>query len=632
MVYTSLVFLFCIMLLSRAAGAKTGDGKNATGISVSDVSLSSIRYALGASETVRFAASELSRYLLQATGATLPVSVGRPEAGVMFVTADMPSELRNSFQRNRFDRALVTAKEGCVYLVGENDRSTLYCVYDFLQQYAHIEFFGPGESHECIPPVKRITLSPTINTKYGSDMDIRDYYMKPDEPVTIDFLTKNRINLITGFLDLGAGLPVMPTYAAEIRKRGLLIRGPLHNWSSFILDPKLFDTHPEYFPVVGGKRTVNNRTACFSNPKAVEIFMNNWREFVRKKKGAWDIITFWPEDIPDPNYCGCPECVKEPNSNWYIMLVSKAAKIVEEEAPGTVFEFIAYHSLRTPPTWKVELPSNGRNMLMNLCIGYDRDLYIPIDGEPECNRKIIGMMDKWLSYLKSVGFRGRTMIMDYYNLCEMPGMGPRSHAFLWPVDVMQKDCRYYLKRGITGVGDWVLYFNLCVPTPLMMWSWLKVWTDTGLNMRKLEDRFYSAYFGDVGRPIGDYMRRLTELMHELTPLDCAKNVAQIEKMVASLGSINTASLSEQVKHRLEVVKIHGLYCILLKKAYTATVTGDKAKSDAYRKEFAAFFTTTHYDVLKTEIDMPPFGTDYWWFCIESYAGFEKALATDPRLH
>ncbi|MHB1461938.1 MAG: DUF4838 domain-containing protein [Armatimonadota bacterium] len=631
MLVSFLLGILMTLVMLRSASARDNQS-SANGITLAGTPLTAVIYPPASSATIKFAASELSRYLAKATGSELIAREGQPEAGAFYITNASSPQLRVSFKARCFDRAVALSQNGTVYLVGENDRSALYCVYDFLQQYAKIEFFGPGESHECIPPVRRITLSAAMNTKYGSDMDIRDYYMKPDEPVTVDFLAKNRINLITGFADLGAGLPVVAPYAAEIRKRGMLIRGPLHNWSSFILDPKLFDEHPEYFPVVGGKRTVNNRTACFSNPKAVEIFMNNWREFVRKKRGAWDIITFWPEDIPDPNYCCCPECVKEPNSNWYIMLVSKAAKIVEEEAPGTVFEFIAYHSLRTPPTWKVELPSNGRNMLMNLCIGYDRDLYIPIDGEPECNRKITGMMDNWLGYLKSVGFRGRTMIMDYYNLCEMPGMGPRTHAFLWPVDVIQKDSRYYLKRGITGVGDWVLYFNLCVPTPLMMWSWLKVWSDTRLNLRKLEDRFYSAYFGELGRQIGDYMRRMTELMHELTPLDCAKNVAQIEKLVASLGSISTSALSEPVKHRLDVVKVHGLYCILLKKAYTATVTGDKAKSDAYRKEFAAFFTETHYDVLKTEIDMPPFGTDYWWFCIESYAGFEKNLATDPRLH
>jgi hypothetical protein len=62
----------------------------------------------------------------------------------MFVTTTLPKNLHSGFQKSGCDRALVVAKSGCVYLIGENNRSSLYAVYDFLQEFASIEFFGPG--------------------------------------------------------------------------------------------------------------------------------------------------------------------------------------------------------------------------------------------------------------------------------------------------------------------------------------------------------------------------------------------------------------------------------------------------------------------------------------------------------
>lgn len=632
MIGTSLLMTAGALVLAKAVRAREGDRQSSfgTGISLAGIPLTRVVYPAGASETERFAASELARYLQKASGFRFSVSEGAPAQGALFVSALIPAGIRTGFRKDGYDRAFVTAKNGCIYLIGENKRSALYAVYDFLQQFVKIEFFGPGESHECIPPVAHITLPALLNAKYGSDMELRDYFTSV--PESIDFMAKSRINTITVGLDIGAGLPDPPSPANEIRKRGLLVRGPVHDWHFFMLDPKLIDAHPEYFPMVDGKRTVNNRTACFSNPKAVQIFMDNWREYVRVNRGAWDIITYFPEDVPDEHYCGCPECIKEPNANWYAMLVCKAGKIVDEEAPGTRMEFCAYHSLRTPPTRKFEYPSSGRNLVVNLSLGYDRNLYEPLDSDDKFNKLVNAMLDKQLAYLASCGYKGTVLMQDYYNLCEMPGMGPRTHSFLWPVDVIKKDLQYYKKRGVTAVADWVLYNKMCFPTPYMMWAWLRIWSDNKVDLTKLENRFYPTYFGAAGSKVRDYIHRLTPLMHELISVDNDRNVAKLEKLVKTLDGINTASLPEIIRHRVDVVKIHGLYCILLKKAYHAITTGDQVKSAAYRKEFAAFFTETHGDVLKDEIDPNMFGTDYWWFCVGAYQGFDRAMATDPRLH
>ncbi len=628
MAWVSLFLLVCAVVLAMSMETSASQ-KAGTGISVGDTALTAIRYPAGASETVKFAASELAEYLEKATGAKLSVAEGKPRPGVMYVSAVMLKSLRTGFRKSGYDRALLKSKDGCIYLIGENDRSALYAVYDFLQDFIKIEFFAPGETHEYIPPVKHIELPATLSSKYGSEFEIRDYYAPYGWIDTIDFVAKNRLNSI---IINGVEKTLHKAYIAEIHKRGMTLRGPGHNWSNFLPDASLFDTHPEYFPVIDGKRAVNGRTACLSNPKVVEIFLDKWRAYVHEHRGFWDTITLWPEDVADEHYCGCPECIKEPNANWYIMLATKAATIVEEEAPEARFEFIAYHSLRNAPTVKVKFPSDGRNMLFDLCLGYDRDSYEPINADVKYNQTIVSMMDKWKSYLDSCGFKGKTIIMDYYNLCEVPDIGPRSRAYLWPVDVIQKDCQYYKQRGLDGVGDWVCASVVSFPTPFVVWSWTKVWTDTNVDLAKLENRFYPVYFGTAGNQVKDYIHRLTALMHEKAKSIDDPSITGIEDLAKSLDNIDTSQLSDTIRHRIQVLKVHAEYCLLLKKAFVSMATGDPEKWAPYEKQLKAFFIETHKDVLKNDMDIPPAFINVWWDFADRDPASAKSFAEIPTAH
>jgi hypothetical protein len=625
--WKAVALMVCWMVLTGRASASAVD--SSTGIRVDGHALTRIRYPAGASETVKFAASELARYVEKVSGAKLSVAEGKPERGAMFLSTTLPKNLRLEFQTNGFDRALVVAKQGCVYLIGENDRSALYAIYDFLQDFGRIEFFGPGERHEYIPPVARLELPGTLSAKYGSAIQIRDYFVNYGWNETIDFLAKSRLNsIIISSLDKGSH----PQYLAEIHKRGMLLRGPSHNMSHFLPDEALFKDHPEYFPMVDGKRVINHRTACFSNAKAEAIFLAKWRNYVREYRGFWDTVTFYPEDYADEHYCGCPVCIQQPNANWYIVLVTKAAKILEEEAPEMRFEFCAYHSLRTAPTRTVRFPSDGRNMTINLSLSYDRDAYAPIDCDIKNNQAIVSMLDGWLRYFTTCGYRGKTLMTDYYNLCEIPGIGPRSRAYLWPVDVIQKDCRFYQARGLDGVSDWVCMRALCFPTPYVLWSWMKIWSDTEVDLTKLENRFYPAYFGAAGGRVRDYIHRLTALMHvKATKVD-ETNITEIETLAATLKAIDTSQLSGTVRHRIEVLKVHAEYCVLLKQAFVSMASGDPAKWAPYEKQLKSFFTQTYKTVLRDEIDIPPAFGDLWWDWANRDPQSAKGFAESPTAH
>ncbi|MCX7010060.1 MAG: DUF4838 domain-containing protein, partial [Kiritimatiellaeota bacterium] len=332
------------------------------------------RHAADASAPVKFAAGELQRYLNAILGISLPIEAGAAQRGAFFITTagDDPTAQailgQSADDMKRYDRSVVAVRDGCIWLVGENPISALFAVYDLLKARCEVRFFGVGPEHECVP--KRASMAVPADgdvLRQASAFALRDYWTSNRE--TADFAVKNRLNMISmGDAPKGE----QPRF---LRDRGVIIRGPGHIWGSFVPDATLFKEHPEYFPLnKDGQREASKRTACFSNPEVNRLFLDKLRGYLRANP-EWDIFAFWAEDVSDPVYCHCAECAKLTLPDWYMTLVNQAAQVLAEALPRARFEFIAYHGTRNPPTQVKQLFQNGRRMLLDLCIGYTRDIH-----------------------------------------------------------------------------------------------------------------------------------------------------------------------------------------------------------------------------------------------------------------
>ena len=67
-------------------------------------------------------------------------------------------------------------------MVGENPRSALYAVYDFLQDRLGIRFYGPGAINEIVPTHDKLELAPGMTFQTGSALEFRSYYATPECP------------------------------------------------------------------------------------------------------------------------------------------------------------------------------------------------------------------------------------------------------------------------------------------------------------------------------------------------------------------------------------------------------------------------------------------------------------------
>jgi hypothetical protein len=566
-----------------------------------------IRMAPGSPEPVRFAASELQVYLRKAVGVDLPVAEGKLEKGTFFVStwqfAPEATAGIGDLGEDGFDRCAIGVHDGCVYLIGENPRSALFAVYDFLQACLGVRFLGPGTDHEFVPVRSTLALDESFLLRKGSAFEFRDYYLpNPESAATVDFLAKNRVNAFC--------IVATPDQAPlAIRRRGGLIHGPGHIFREFLPDPGLFPEHPEYFPLVDGKRTITGKGACFSNPEVQRIFLNRLRNFIRTRP-YWDIFALWAEDVSYAAYCECAKCAKITTGGWYITLVNEAALVVEQELPTALFEFIAYHETRWPPKEVTPLYKNGKNMILNLCLGYTRNGFYPLASGKDGNAEVLGMYAAWNKRLAEIGFEGRRILFEYYNRCELTaGHGPSGQALIWPMNVIAEDTRYYLADGIRGLGDWVCFDRLCWPTPFNVWCWLQWYSTPNRPLSDLENDFYPAYFGEAGPGVLTYVHALQEAMYADTSRDNIEKITNLREQIDSLVAVQP---DPAVKHRLEIVRNHHEYCVMLKRIWLAFIENDEPAWRGTLKDYVDFYPVTHRILLEGEIDIPSQFMNLWY--------------------
>ncbi len=581
-----------------------------------------IRHNSGAPAPVKFAARELQRYLEFILGNRLPIHEGEPEPGCFFIAEagsdPSASSVLGTTDDGRHDHAAVSVAGGCVLLAGENPISALFAVYDFLKARCGVRFFGVGPEHEYVVKRDRLALPAEGDVlRQASDFALRDYWTSSLE--TADFAVKNRLNMVSmGSAPKGDRLKFL-------RDRGVIIRGPGHIWSSFVPDAALFKDHPEFFPMnKDGQREMSKRTACFSNREVNSIFLEKLRGYLRANR-EWDIFAFWAEDVPDPVYCHCPECAKITLRDWYMILVNQAAQLVAEELPRARFEFIAYHGTRNPPAAVKQIYQGGQNMILNLCIGYSRDIYHPLASATHGSAAVYEMYRNWRKYLDEVGFKGQILLMEYYNLCEGPNQGPRGRALLWPMEVIREDTRFYRADKIDGLGNWVCFERLSWPSPFCLWAWLQLYTDCDRTIEELKDDFYPKYFGDAGSIVRRYADLLESAMHErVTP----RNIKAVESLAKILDEPN-APMPADIARRINAVRIHNQYCVMLKRIYQAFIDDNVGQWQELEKPFREFFEVTHRQALTGEMDIPPHWANSWYDYWAKSEKSRKQLVENP---
>lgn len=231
-----------------------------------------------------------------------------------------------------------------VVIAGGRLRGAMYGVYTFLDRLGFRWY------------TSRVTRFPEGKVIRLSDLDERIIppfmYREPfiKEAFDGDWAARNRVNSGAAELDSTRG--------------GKLTVLGVHTFDQLI-PPSLFKEHPEYFPLIGGKRVTGYVQRCLTNPEVVEIAARNiiaWMD----REPSQRIFSLDQNDVE--KNCECPSCKKIMDeegapSGLYVTFVNRVAEIVEKKHPENYVSTLAYMFTEKPP--KTVKPR--KNVLIRLC-------------------------------------------------------------------------------------------------------------------------------------------------------------------------------------------------------------------------------------------------------------------------
>lgn len=431
-----------------------------------------------------FACEELINYVEKISGALLCVSdvfenkiiIGGPE--------------RNSLAKQVISQAefetLVPGPEGFIikscgnYLLiagsnkneGEQERGTIYAVYELLERYLGCSLSAYGKTGsdvgEYIPENPTIELGEEIYIKKCADVEYRtavvqygNWVGNPNHALNTSFiswLAKNRFNRILTWTDIYEGYKKNGALDEAV-KRGIMFSVGHHQSTQMLIPffgneyfPEAYgETHPEYYKVLSdGTRYKphdgdfdGQLVLCMRNEELVEVISENIIKWSDLNPLA-DVICLWPQDGVDEN-CYCEKCKKYSKHENYTYFANEIVKRVNKVKPNIKIDRIAYHDL---------LECNGKPLSENIIIDeavWHKDLRSV--GKPDGTCLQGTPFEENILEWKKTG--AKVVYYDYL-------MGNYGHRQKWlpAADEMQAVCKRFLEVGIYGLGTQVECFNL----------------------------------------------------------------------------------------------------------------------------------------------------------------------------
>ena len=330
-----IIAVFWFTLLS-VAGIAAGE----TGISIirDGLPLACIQLPEEASETLRGAYHELAAYTAKRTGADLPLCNKESGEELVRIHLGQTERVRNirpilsEMADDGFVIQVLDAKTAVI--AGPTDDGTIYGVYAFIERFVGVRWLFPGPLGEDIPKDKNLSV-PMVTIR--------------EEPV---FFSRQ----MSGFPNA-----VQKKWADRMRLKGHIA---FHHNMNRIIPPETYvKTHPEFFPIINGKRFLpaDNHThgwqPCFSAKGIVAESIKTIGHYFEKNPnrkmfslGINDFGGFCEQDLPVPkadarrNFTGYVDL-----SDIYFRWANAVADGVLKKYPDKRFGCLAYDTILEAP-------------------------------------------------------------------------------------------------------------------------------------------------------------------------------------------------------------------------------------------------------------------------------------------
>jgi len=437
------------------------------------------------------AAEELAAYLSKATGgafAVAPESEAPASDPCIFVGP-------TAFAKDHgLDAAALGPEEWVMRSVGEHlvlvggrPRGTLYAVYRFIEDVVGVHWWNPFE--ESVPSVPTLEIA-TLDRRGRPTFRYRDIYMLYGHDRG-RFAARNRLNR-----DGDAG--IAPKYGGE------MAYGPpyhVHTFYKYIPPEEYFESHPEWFSLVKGKRDAERKQLCLTNEELRGVFVEKLRAYIEgarakaEQAGGPAPVVF---DISQNDWhgmCQCSKCqaiaeAEGSEAGPLLDFLNYIADAIKDEYPDVYIDTLAYQMTQQAP--KTIKPRD--NLLIRLCD--TRSNFTKTITDPE-NERFREHLLSWAKIAKNL------RIWDY-AVTYAPHYGlPLPTVHTYPADY-----QFYAEHHVEGVFTEHEYAILADMRDFKVWMMIKLLEDPYRDYATLVRQFTDGFYGPAGAQVREYVQKL----------------------------------------------------------------------------------------------------------------------------
>ena len=529
----------------------------------------------GAAAEEKLAAEKLRDYLNEMTGARFALveeGAGFEPAGreisvgqTRLLIESRPAGLQPDPGEDGYGVAVVGER---LFIFGQTPEGTLNGVYRFLQEDLDCRWYAARYA-PVIPQRPSLKVSPVVRT-YRPVMEHWRHIYYADGSGDPEWVRANQVKSVKG-----EAWGFSHTYWQN---------APL------VPPPKYFAEHPEYYSLVGDKRTP--RQLCMSNPAVEEIILNALLAN-KKQHPANRYYEVSPND--GRNYCECEACTAINEAaggtemGTLLRVINGIARKVEPIHPDVRITTLAYLDTVMPPTNAVP----HKNVIISLATDSATwawpHLYLSETPRP-----------KFRDAMKAWNAVGATLRIWDYAIVFQYSIQP-----IMNVPVVSDNIRYYARHGAIGAfvqGTHLGDRNFGADRSLLrLWVWQQQLWNPSLDTRDLIGDFNHGFYGSAGEAMHAYDEFLwsTWERHHMNYLqdgnakmryDVLYNRRFLDEAFGLMEEAERlAGANQEIRRRIGLAK--------LPLQYLALNRGPEENPAGYRRMLEAFKRGTLSDVI-----------------------------------
>lgn len=548
-----------------------------------------ILYEKNANEELKSAVSFLAETLQQMIGCgTIEIiEDGKADKGCFISIGNTQLSENINIDQIENDGYILKVKDNNLIIKGANQSGTKNGIYDFLETKLGCMFLR--NDYDYIPEFPTIRLE-NYDEVINPSIAWRKQFQY--EALQNNWYDKLKLN---------------GTKAKEGFKEGIYAQWGTwcHTQFQFVPPEKYFDSHPEYFALINGKRCYQAKWhssdmqthLCLTNEDVYEIVKAGMKSEIQKNPEA----LYWDFSIMDTpvKVCQCPECNRintkyQSNSATIIMFINRLAKDLGKEFPNLMFSTLAYQDCINPPVGlEVE-----QNVVIKLCANPGSQGYSYSVGANKNSKQIKLLLESWGNIAKNI------VVWDYvvdFNHLLLPFPN---------YDVQKANMDFYVDNNVMGVfhqgsrekGDEMADMRTYLLSR-QMW-------DKDIDFEALMKKYIQLNYGEASPYIEEYLETMSEsyISHNkelnlydnpskhkydyLSASNIAKYMQLTEKAMAAVQDDQIAL--EQV----EKVRM----CVLYAKCTESSldIAGKKAAAEEMKIYTDKFGVTKYHEVIEIE--------------------------------